>query len=102
MAPPFKNTEFDIMYGEGISYEGDLLDLAVQADVVSKTGAWFSFDNEKIGQGRENAKIFLEKNPKIAAEIEMAIRTKAGLISEKIEGNPTVEKPSLDKKDSDK
>ena len=76
VAPPFKNTEFDIMYGEGISYEGDLLDLAVQADIVNKMGAWYSYNKEKIGQGRENAKIYLEQNPKIAAEIEMAIRTK--------------------------
>ena len=60
IAPPFKNTEFDIMYGEGISYEGDLLDLAAQADIVNKTGAWYSFNSEKIGQGRENTKRFLQ------------------------------------------
>ena len=62
VAPPFKNTEFDIMYGEGISYEGDLLDLAVQADIVKKTGAWFAFNDEKIGHGRENAKRYLKEN----------------------------------------
>ena len=95
VAPPFKNTEFDIMYGEGISYEGDLLDLAVQADIVNKMGAWYSFNKEKIGQGKENAKLFLEQNPKAAAEIEMAIREKAGLISEKIEGNP-IEKEKVE------
>ncbi len=70
-------------------------------DVVEKSGAWYAYKGEKIGQGRENAKIYLETNPKIAAEIEMAIRTKAGLISKKIEGNPTVEKSDKDKKNSE-
>jgi recombination protein RecA len=79
MAPPFKNTEFDIMYGEGISYEGDLLDLAVQADVVSKTGAWFSFNSEKIGQGRENAKRFLQENEKVKNEIEVGVKAFLGI-----------------------
>jgi len=67
--------------------------------VVEKSGAWFAYKGEKIGQGRENAKAFLEKNPKIAAEIEIAIRTKAGLISKKIEGNPENEKINSPKKD---
>ena len=67
------------MYGEGISYEGDLLDLAVQADVVSKTGAWFSFNNEKIGQGRENAKRFLQENEKIRNKIESGVREFLGM-----------------------
>ena len=88
VAPPFKITEFDIMYGEGISLVGDLLDLAVKAEIVKKMGAWFSYGESKIGQGRENAKIYLEQNPQIAAEIEMAIREKAGVIAKKIEGNP--------------
>jgi len=79
VAPPFKNTEFDIMYGEGISFEGDLLDLAVQADVVSKTGAWFSFKNEKIGQGRENAKRYLKENEKVGTEIEVAVKAFMGI-----------------------
>ena len=79
VAPPFKNTEFDIMYGEGISYEGDLLDLAVQADIVNKTGAWFSFNDEKIGQGRENAKRYLKENEKACHEIETAVRAFIGL-----------------------
>ena len=92
VAAPFKQTEFDIMYGKGISYEGDILDLAIKAEVVQKMGSWFSYGDNKIGQGRENAKIYLEQNPKIAAEIEIAIRTKAGVISKKIEGNPEVEK----------
>jgi recombination protein RecA len=79
VAPPFKTTEFDIMYGEGISYEGDLLDLAVQADIVNKTGAWFSFNDDKIGQGRENAKRYLKENEKSCSEIETAVRAFIGL-----------------------
>ena len=79
IAPPFKNTEFDIMYGEGISYEGDLLDLAVQADIVNKTGAWFAFNNEKIGQGRENAKRYLKDNEKVCSEIEKAVKAFLGI-----------------------
>ena len=98
VSPPFKVIEFDLMYGKGISKSGELIDLGSKADVVEKSGAWYAYKGEKIGQGRENAKLFLEKNPKISAEIEMAIRTKAGLISKKIEGNPAVEKTSTDKK----
>ena len=79
VAPPFKNTEFDIMYGEGISYEGDLLDLAVQADIVNKTGAWFAFNNEKIGQGRENAKRYLKENEEVCFEIEKAVKAFLGI-----------------------
>ena len=82
VAPPFKTTEFDIMYGEGISYEGDLLDLAVQADIVNKTGAWFSFNDIKIGQGRENAKRYLKENEKACSEIETAVRAFIGLDSD--------------------
>ena len=98
VAPPFKVVEFDLMYGKGISKSGELIDLGSKADIVEKSGAWYAYKGEKIGQGRENAKIFLEKNPKVAAEIEMAIRAKAGLISMKIEGNPVVEKEETDKK----
>ncbi len=98
VSPPFKVVEFDLMYGKGISKSGELIDLGSKADVVEKSGAWYAYKGEKIGQGRENAKIFLEKNPKIAAEIEMVIRTKAGLISKKIEENPTVEKTETTKK----
>ena len=79
VAPPFKTTEFDIMYGEGISYEGDLLDLAVQADIVNKTGAWFSFNDEKIGQGRENVKRFLMENEKTCREIKNAVKAFLGM-----------------------
>jgi len=98
VSPPFKVIEFDLMYGKGISKSGELIDLGSKADIVEKSGAWYAYKGEKIGQGRENAKIFLEKNPKIAGEIEMAIRTKAGLISKKIEGNPVVEKDDTNKK----
>ena len=98
VSPPFKVVEFDLMYGKGISKSGELIDLGSKANIVEKSGAWYAYKGEKIGQGRENAKIFLEKNPKIAAEIEMAIRTKAGLISKKIEGNPEPEKTDTSKK----
>src|SRR5579864_8894777 len=84
LAPPFKQVEFDIMYGEGISKTGEILDLGVKAGVVDKSGAWFSYDSQRIGQGRENAKSFLKANPDIAAKIEAAIRQNAGLIAEKI------------------
>jgi recombination protein RecA len=84
LAPPFKQVEFDIMYGEGISKSGEILDLGVKAGVVEKSGAWFSYDSQRIGQGRENAKVFLKTNPDIAAKIEAAIRQNAGLIAEQI------------------
>ena len=88
VSPPFKVVEFDLMYGKGISKVGELVDLGAKADIVEKAGAWYAYKGEKIGQGRENAKLYLEQNPKVAAEIEMAIREKAGVISKKIEGNP--------------
>ncbi len=94
VAPPFKMVEFDLMYGKGISKSGELIDLGSKAEIVEKSGAWYAYKGEKIGQGRENAKIYLEKNSKIAQEIEAAIRTKAGLISKKIEGNPSSPKES--------
>ncbi len=84
LAPPFKQVEFDIMYGEGVSKAGELIDLGVKAGVVEKSGAWFSYDSQRIGQGRENAKAFLKANPDIATEIEKAIRQNAGLIAEQI------------------
>jgi recombination protein RecA len=83
LAPPFKQVEFDIMYGEGISKTGELIDLGVKAGVVEKSGAWFSYDSQRLGQGRENAKAFLKDNPGIAADIERLIRENAGLIAEK-------------------
>jgi recombination protein RecA len=84
LAPPFKQVEFDIMYGEGVSKRGELIDLGVKAGVVEKSGSWFSYDSQRIGQGRENAKGFLKDNPDIAAKIELAIRQNSGLIAEKI------------------
>jgi len=98
VSPPFKVVEFDLMYGKGISKSGELIDLGSKADVVEKSGAWYAYKGEKIGQGRENAKIYLEQNPTVAAEIEMSIRAKAGLISKKIEENTVVAKPETDKK----
>ena len=84
VAPPFKQVEFDIMYGAGISKTGELLDLGVKANVVEKSGSWFSCDGERIGQGREAAKAFLAANPDVAAKIEAAIRANAGLISQNL------------------
>ena len=79
IAPPFKEAEFDIMFGKGISREGDILDLAVNANVVQKSGAWFAYDGEKIGQGRENSKIYLANNPEILAEVEQKVRAHYGI-----------------------
>ena len=81
MAPPFRVVEFDIMYGEGISKTGELIDLGVAAGVVEKSGAWFSYDGQRIGQGRENAKAYLKENPAVADAIERAIRQNAGLVA---------------------
>jgi recombination protein RecA len=81
MAPPFRAVEFDIMYGEGVSKTGELLDLGVQAGIVEKSGSWFSFDGQRVGQGRENAKAFLKQNPGIADTIERKIRENAGLVA---------------------
>ena len=104
VAPPFKVVEFDLMYGKGISKTGELVDLGVKAGVVEKAGAWYAYKGEKIGQGRENAKIFLEQNPKAAEEIEKTIRDQAPAVREALDGNPVAkEKDSehklLDKKD---
>ncbi|MDE5863783.1 MAG: recombinase RecA [Lachnospiraceae bacterium] len=93
VAPPFKEAEFDIMFGKGISKTGDILDLAVKENIIVKSGAWFSYNGDKIGQGRENSKIFLQDNPEIAAEVEQKVRAAAGLI----EGD----EPSGDKADTD-
>ncbi|WP_297366497.1 recombinase RecA [Acidocella sp.] len=82
LAPPFRQVEFDIMFGEGISKSGELIDLGVKAGVVEKSGAWFSFDSQRIGQGRENAKQFLRDNPKVADAIEKKIRDQSAVISE--------------------
>jgi recombination protein RecA len=90
VAPPFKQVEFDIMFGEGISKMGELIDLGVKANVVEKSGAWFSYDSQRLGQGRENAKAFLKDNPEIAAEIEGKIRQNAGLLIADLQGNDDV------------
>jgi recombination protein RecA len=84
LAPPFKQVEFDIMYGEGVSKVGELVDLGVKAGVVEKSGAWYSYDSQRIGQGRENAKVFLKENPDIANKIEAQVRANSGLIAEAI------------------
>jgi recombination protein RecA len=84
LAPPFKQVEFDIMYGEGVSKVGELVDLGVKAGVVEKSGAWYSYDSQRIGQGRENAKVFLKQNPDVAAKIEAQVRANSGTIAEVI------------------
>ena len=82
VAPPFKQVEFDIMYGEGVSKVGEILDLGVKAGLVEKSGAWFSYDSQRIGQGRENAKQFLKDNPDMAQRIENAVRGKTEEVGE--------------------
>jgi recombination protein RecA len=84
LAPPFKQVEFDIMYGEGVSKMGEILDLGVKAGIVEKSGAWFSYDSQRLGQGRENSKAFLKANPDITNKIEASIRQNSGLIAEQI------------------
>ncbi|GBQ07069.1 recombinase RecA [Saccharibacter floricola] len=91
MAPPFRQVEFDIMYGEGISKMGELLDLGVKANIVEKSGAWFSYDSTRIGQGRENSKNYLRANPEVAQEIENRIRADAGLIADALVTEPSEE-----------
>ncbi|AOG06485.1 MAG: recombinase RecA [Bosea sp. (in: a-proteobacteria)] len=96
VAPPFKQVEFDIMFGEGISKVGELVDLGVKAGMVEKSGAWFSFDSQRLGQGRENAKTFLKANPEIAAKIEATIRQNSGLVAERILDQATPTADDLD------
>ena len=89
LAPPFKEVLFDIIYGEGVSKMGELVDLGVKAGIVEKSGSWFSYDSERLGQGRENAKQFLRDNPEVAHRIETALRQNAGLIAEQLlDGGP--------------
>ncbi len=88
MAPPFRQVEFDIMYGQGISKMGELIDLGVAGNLVEKSGAWLSYDGQRIGQGRENAKTFLQENPEIAAKLEKQIRANAGLVAEAMLSGP--------------
>ncbi|MBI4048819.1 MAG: recombinase RecA [Devosia nanyangense] len=82
LAPPFRQVEFDIMYGEGISKMGELIDLGVKSGIVEKSGAWFSYDSQRLGQGRDNAKQFLKDNPQVAAQIEQGVRESAGLMGD--------------------
>ena len=89
VAPPFKVVEFDLMYGKGISKNGELIDLGAKADIIEKSGAWYAYKGEKIGQGKENAKLYLEKNPNIADEIEKSVRERAAAITKELEGNPS-------------
>ena len=96
VAPPFKQVEFDIMFGEGISKAGELIDLGVKAGIVEKSGAWFSFDSQRLGQGRENAKTFLKANPDVAAKIETTIRQNSGLVAERILENADPTADDLD------
>ncbi|MGZ8284948.1 MAG: recombinase RecA [Allosphingosinicella sp.] len=91
VAPPFKQVEFDIMYGEGISKVGEILDLGVKAGIVEKSGAWFSYDSIRIGQGRENSKTYLKENPEVAARLERAIRGKTDAVAEALMAGPTAE-----------
>src|SRR5271165_3898220 len=91
VAPPFREVEFDIMYGVGISKTGELIDLGVKAGIVEKSGSWYSYDGERIGQGRENAKQFIEKNPDMMAKIEAHIRQNAGLLSQTLAVRPDAE-----------
>ena len=90
VAPPFKVVDFDIMYGEGISKTGELIDLGVKANVIEKSGAWFAYNGEKIGQGRENAKTFLKEHPDIALEIENKIKADAGHLSSEMIGGDNI------------
>lgn len=91
VAPPFKQAEFDIMFGEGISKTGEIIDYGVKLDIVDKAGAWFSYNDQKVGQGRENSKVFLKDNPEIAAEIENKILEALGINDTIIQGDPEVE-----------
>ncbi|MGA9235145.1 MAG: DNA recombination/repair protein RecA, partial [Desulfobacterales bacterium] len=99
MAPPFKEAEFDITYGEGISKTGDLLDLGVQVNVIEKSGSWYSFEGERIGQGRENVKRFLTENPDIYAAALQRVREAVGLAEKAVEEKP---KDGKSKTESDK
>ena len=84
VSAPFRTVEFDIMYGEGISKTGELVDLGVESEIIEKSGSWYSYKTERIGQGRENAKTFLKENPDIAEEIEASIRQNSGIVNEKM------------------
>jgi recombination protein RecA len=88
MAPPFKVVDFDIMYGEGISKTGELIDLGVQAGIIDKSGSWYSYGSQRIGQGREAARTFLKENLELFAEIEKAVRANTGVVAEAMIAGP--------------
>ena len=107
IAPPFKEAEFDIMFGKGISKEGDILDLAVSINVVSKSGAWYAYNGDKIGQGRENAKIYLREHPDVMKEVEEKVRAHYTPVEEaeqeeasKTESSKVATSPDKDEKGS--
>ena len=89
VSPPFKTVDFDILYGQGISKEGELIDMGIKANVVEKSGSWFAYKDQRIGQGKENARQFMKDNPKVAADIEAAIRAKASAVAAALEGPPS-------------
>jgi len=91
VAPPFREVEFDIMYGEGISKIGEIIDMGVKAGVVDKSGSWFSYESQRIGQGRENAREFLKNHPEIASQIEQKVRKNAGVLIDELLGAPVPE-----------
>jgi len=96
VAPPFKSAEFDIMYGKGISKEGSILDVATDQGILIKSGSWYSYNNDRIGQGRENAKVFLMQNPDIMAKMEQEIKKHLDLDKNKSENVAREEKPQVD------
>jgi recombination protein RecA len=85
MAPPFREAEFDIIFGEGISREGDVLDLAAANGIIEKSGAWYSYNGDRIGQGRDNSRVFLKENPEVMAQVEKDVRTKLGIVAKELE-----------------
>ena len=99
VSPPFRVVEFDIMYGQGISKLGELIDIGVKSGIINKSGAWFSYKGDKIGQGRENSKIFLQENPEIASEIETLIRSKSDDLSEDLMEQEIEDMPEEDEKE---
>jgi recombination protein RecA len=102
VAPPFRQVEFDIIYGKGISKTGDLLDLGVAHDIIAKSGTWFSYNENRIGQGRENSKRFLAENPEISTEIENRLRETLGLVASKTEPENDAEEPATKAKKAEK
>ncbi len=101
VAPPFRQAEFDIMYGEGISREGDFLDLAAERGIIAKSGAWYSYNDERIGQGRENAKKYLKDNPELAAELDARLRRELGLIRGPSENTTTASEAAGSRKEKE-